>query len=150
MTGRRNLCCAFLVGALFVGTSGCDALVLPSALAKLANSSLGDLTADEIRVLTQIAAEVINSQAPGAGATGLTQGQSQAIVNFLDANNVGTFEELQTLLEQAQGNPAAIQGLAELAAAFAGTNQSFDPNNVSEQDLQNIFSFAQQNGGSNY
>ena len=140
-----------MVGALFVGTAGCDVFVLPSALSKLANSALGDLTADEIRVLTQIAADVINSQQPGLSASGLTQGQSQAIVDFLDANNVGTFEELQMLIDQAQGNPSSIQGLAALAAAFAGSDQSFDPDNPTEEDLENIFNFMQQNqqGGGN-
>lgn len=151
MMGRSKLAGWALAGALFVGTAGCDTLVLPSALAKLANSALGDLTADEIRVLTKMAADLINSQIPGANAAALTQAQSQAIVDFLDANNVTTFEELQMLIDQAQGDPSAIQGLDALAAAFAGSNQSFDPNNPTPEDLQNIFNFAQQNqqGGGN-
>lgn len=135
-----------LAGGIFVGSAGCDVLILPGALAKLANSAVGDLTASEIRVLSQVAVEVINSQAPGTNAMPLTEAQAQALVDFLDANNVVTFEELETLLNEAQGDPSAIQGLAELAAAFAGGDQEFDPDNPTLQDLEEIFSFAQQGG----
>lgn len=147
MKRRGKLVGLMLAGGIFVGSAGCDVLILPGALAKLANSTVGDLTASEIRVLSQIAVEVINSQSPGAGAMPLTEAQSQALVDFLDANNVLTFEELEALLNEAQGDPSAIQGLAELAAAFAGGDQAFDPDNPTQQDLEEIFSFAQQGGG---
>ncbi|GMU32731.1 MAG: hypothetical protein HS101_13220 [Planctomycetia bacterium] len=146
MKGRSKLFCLLFAGGIFAGSAGCDVLILPGALAKLANSAIGDLTASEIRALSQIAVEVINSQAPGTGAIPLTEAQSQALVNFLDANNVQTFEELEALLNEAQGDPSAIQGLEELAAAFAGGDQEFDPDNPTQQDLEEIFSFAQQGG----
>jgi len=147
MKRSSKLVCLLLTGGIFVGSAGCDVLILPGALAKLANSAVGDLTASEIRVLSQVAVEVINSQAPGTNAMPLTEAQAQALVDFLDTNNVLTFEELEALINEAQGDPSAVMGLEELAAAFAGGDQEFDPNNPTLQDLEEIFSFAQQGGG---
>lgn len=127
MKRSRYLICLTMLGSLSFAVAGCDAFVIPGALLKVANCEIGELTATEIRVLSEAAADLINEQDPSANATGLTQEQAQAIVNFLAANNVKTCEDLENLFEQ---DLESIQGLEELAAAFQDTD-----------DLRDIFSF---------
>lgn len=129
---------------IFVGASGCDTFILPGALAKLANNQLGALTGDEIRALSQVAADFINAQVPGAGATAFTPEQAQAIANFMMANGVTTAEDLDALLMMAANDPGSVQGLAELAEAFQGTGQEFDPDAPTEEELSQLFDFTQQ------
>lgn len=128
-----------LLGVVLVISSGCEVSILASAGAKLANNQVGDLTADEIRVLSQIAAEAINANNPGAGAIVLNQQQSQALVDFFNCNNVQTTQDFQNLSANAQSNPGSVQCLDQLAAAFQGTNQAFDPNAVTPEQLNAIF-----------
>lgn len=142
---KKSLLGFALCGAFAFGSIGCNTLVLPGALAKLANGAVGELTAEEIAALSQIGAEFINSQNPGTAFT-FNQEQSQAIVNFLDQNGVNTLEELEALFQEAESNPDAIVGLEELAAAFEGTDEDFDPDSVSEGDLEEIFNFVEQGG----
>ncbi len=141
MLKRRYAVCVMMLGALTFGAAGCDLFSIPSALAKLANCEIGALTAAEFKALSQVAADAINSQDPSAGATALTDAQAQAIVNFLAANNVLNCEDLENLFDQAAQDPGSIQGLAELAAAFQETGDTFDPDSVSPDDLRNVFDF---------
>jgi hypothetical protein len=131
-----------IVGALATGVAGCDLMTVANAGLKLANGQIGALTADEIRVLSQTAADVINAQTGGTAAKGFTQEQAEAIVNFFDVNNVETMTDVQTVVVMAGQDPGAVQGLPELAAAFAGGEQEFDPQNVTEEDLDEIFSMV--------
>lgn len=142
---KRVLLVVALCGACVFGSVGCGALALPSALAKLAAGNVGDLTPEEILALSQVAADFINSQNPGA-AVELTPEQAAAIANFLDQNNVTTLEELEALFMEAETNPDAIVGLDELAAAFEGTADDFDPDSVTDEDLQELFDFLEQGG----
>lgn len=141
MSTKRILVSTLMLGALSVGTAGCDVFAISGALAKIANCEIGALTGTEIRVLSEAAASAINTQDPSAGATPMTQQQAQAVVNFLAANSVSNCDDLENLINQADQDPSSLQGLAELAAAFAGTGDTFDPDNVSASDLQNIFDF---------
>lgn len=141
MLKNRTLVCVLMLGGLTFGSAGCDLFTIPDALTKLANCEIGSLTATEIRVLSEIAADAINTSDPSAGAEPLTQDQAQAIVNFLAANNVQTCDDLQDLFDQSETDPGSIQGLAELAAAFQSSEDEFDPENVTREDLQNVFDF---------
>ncbi len=145
-SGRR-LVCFVMVGCLTAGAAGCDVFALISAAAKLSSGQIGDLTADELRVLSQAGADFINSQTPGAGAQPLTQAQAQAIADFLDANNVQSEMDLQNLIMQAQTDPGSVQGLVELAQAFQGSGDSFDANSPTEEELNALFNEVFNGGG---
>lgn len=140
---KRVLLVIAMCGACVFGSVGCGTLALPSALAKLAAGNVGDLTPEEILALSQVAADFINSQEPGA-AVELTPEQAAAIATFLDQNNVTTLDELEALFMEAEANPDAIVGLDELAAAFEGTADDFDPDSVTDEDLQEVFEFLEQ------
>ncbi len=103
---KRVLLVVAMCGACVFGSVGCGTLALPSALAKLAAGNVGDLTPEEILALSQVAADFINSQEPGA-AVELTPEQAAAIATFLDQNNVTTLDELEALFMEAEANPDA-------------------------------------------
>lgn len=133
MNLKKLLTCAVLSGMCLFGSVGCGNLALASGLAKLASGAVGDLTADEIAALSQLAADAVNAEDPNAGLEPFTPAQSQAIVDFLDANNVNTLEELEALIVAAETDPTAVQGLLELAEAF-----DFDPTNPSPDDFNEV------------
>lgn len=133
MNLRKLLLCTVLSGLCLFGSVGCGSLALTSALAKLASGAVGDLTADEIAALSQLASDAINAEDPTAGLEPFTPAQSQAIVDFLDVNGVNTLEELEALIAAAETDPTAVQGLEELAEAFG-----FDPMNPSPDDFNEV------------
>jgi NAD(P)-dependent dehydrogenase (short-subunit alcohol dehydrogenase family) len=115
---RILLVCVLAVG-VSVAASGCGAfevLTLASAGAKLAAGDVGELTAAEWEVLTGAAAD-----ATGTPALALTPEEAAALVVFLDANNIQSFDDFENFDVT---NPP--QGLDELAAAFSGRYPDVD------------------------
>jgi hypothetical protein len=108
---------------------------------KIANSQMTQLTAAEVQALSQVVVQIINEQTGGNQAP-LTAEQAAAIVAFLQANNVNSPDDITALIEQAQEDPSSIQGLDELAAAFVGTEDEFDPDDVDPDALASILAGA--------
>jgi hypothetical protein len=129
--------CLFVV----VGT-GCVFESILTAGLKIANGQLNQLSANEILLLNQAVIDFLKSENPGTELTPLTPAQAQAVVTFLQANGITTPESLQGLIMDAQ-NGGTINGLDELAAAFAGSeNQFADPDNPTQEELDALFGQA--------
>lgn len=136
--------CVVLIAGLAVATAGCGTDPLVSAATgamKIANSQMTQLTAAEVQALSQVVVNLINEQTGGSQPP-LTAEQAAAIVAFLQANNINSPDDITALIEQAQQDPSSIQGLDALAAAFAGTDGEFDPDNVDPDTLASILAAA--------
>lgn len=116
---------------LLVGLAGCFENIF-TALSKLANGQISQLTANEIKLLNQLAIDIGKSQNPPVNIGLLTDAQAQALANFAKANNINTVEQLQSLPEQMM-NGVPLQGVNELAEAFGN-----DPNNFDAEALAAI------------
>ncbi len=140
MKSKNYKLCALFTAMLGVGLTGCIGESILSAGAKLASGQIGALTAGEIIILNQTAADLISSQNPNAPAPPtLTTGQAQALTDFFSANDLNTVEDFQALAEKAQSDPDSIQGLDALAAAFAGSETDIDPDNFDPNTLDDVF-----------
>jgi hypothetical protein len=135
-----------LVACIGVGVSGCDFFaqlnLLLSAANKIQNGQLNQLTAGEIKTLSIAVANAVNQNQPGANQQPLTDAEAAALAHFLgpDCNNVGTQQELQDLIQQAQTDPTQVHCLDELAEAFG----NFDPSDpaATQEQFENIFGAA--------
>lgn len=136
MTGTNQRVCIVLIASVALSSAGCGVSDLASAASKLANGQIGALTASEIRSLSEAAVALLNSQDPTFGLQPLTQAQAEALVDFLDANQVETQQDLDELVATADTDPPA--GLDELAAAFG----NLDPNNTNPEDLEQVIEQA--------
>lgn len=109
-----------------------------SAGAKLASGQISQLTAGELQILNQSVIGLLGSQNPGFDPQPLTTEQAEAVSNFLKANNLNTFEDFEALAKIAEENPELLEGLDELAAAFEGSDTNFDPDNFTQEDLDQL------------
>ncbi len=125
-----------LVAFTAVSATGCGVFDLSSGLQKLANGQIGSLTSSEIIAVVGAGLAVFNQQ-NGTNFVPPTQEQADALVKFLDCAMIDNTTQLQEM----QNNPQSVpqECLNALAQAFQGTNQQFDPNSVSPQDLKNLF-----------
>lgn len=73
-----------------------------SAGIKVTQQQLSTLTADEVQILADYAA----TQNPGIPS--LTDDQADMIVQFMDANDIDTFNDVSQILAQFQSNPASV------------------------------------------
>ena len=91
------------VGLLLILAAGC-----PSADSRTSNQgggdiltategNIGDLTADEIQILGDVAASLGGTEIPQ-----LTDEQAKQAVDFLDANNIQTLDELQAAIDSGE------------------------------------------------
>lgn len=139
MKMRVQRYCALVALLLPVGVTGCFGDNILSASSKLLSGQISQLTAGEVQILNDVVVGVLQSQNPGFNPPPLTDTQAGALVTFFQANTINTLEDAQALAETAQNNPEAIQGLEELAAAFAGTELDIDPNDIDADDIDEIF-----------
>ncbi len=140
MKSKNYKLCALLAATLGVGLTGCFGETILSAGAKVASGQIASLTAGEIIILNQTAADLLNSQNPNAPATPtVTTAQAQALTDFFSANDLNTVEDFQDLAEAAQNDPDSIQGLDALAAAFAGSETDIDPDNFDPDTVDELF-----------
>jgi len=129
MKSKNWKLCALVTAMLVVGVTGCGGESILSAGAKVASGQIASLTAGEIIILNQTVADLIRSQDPTANPPTLTTEQAQALTDFFTANDLNTIEDFETLAATAQSDPDSIQGLDELAAAFADSGTEIDPDN---------------------
>jgi len=139
MKTKRQRFCALVALMLPVGITGCFGDSILSAGAKLLSGQISQLTAGEIMILNDTVVGVLKAENPGFNPPPLTSTQAGALSTFFQANTVNTIEDAQNLAKTAQTNPDAIQGLDELAAAFAGSDLNIDPNNVDSTTIDQIF-----------
>jgi len=141
-THRRAWVYGVLVGALAV-VVGCplptartngngDSGTVLSTGVKLASGSIGELNSAEWQIFTEDLPDILNS-VPGAsvplpeGVTlpTLTDAQAEAIEQFLDDNNVNTFDDIEGLAQRiADGEvqlPPELQELWESLASQGTT-----------------------------
>ncbi len=140
---KTGLCVA-LTAVIASGATGCGTnplLAAASGAMKIANSQMSQLTAAEVQAMSELVIGVINEQM-GVNQQPLTADQAAAIVAFLQANNINSLDDLAAIIQRAQDDPGSVQGLNELAQAFAGTGNEFDPNNVNSETLNDIFATA--------
>lgn len=139
MKTRRQRICALVAFMLPVGVTGCFGDNILSAGAKLLNGQISQLTAGEIMVLNDVVVGVLKAENPGFNPPPLTSTQAGALSTFFQANTINTVEDAQLLAQTAQADPTAIQGLPELATAFAGSDLNIDPNNIDSATIDQIF-----------
>lgn len=128
-----------LVCGLAVSSTGCffgDSIL--SAGAKLASGQISQLTPGEIQILNQTITDLLTSDNPDVQIEPLTNDQASAVSNFLASNNLNTFEDFEALGATIENNPDSLKGLDELAAAFAGSDTDFDPDNFTQDDLDEL------------
>lgn len=119
----RNVLCAALA-ALLLLPSGCAVVGVASKL--LSNPSdppIGELNSSEWQWVSENIADLapqLGLQIPeGVDIPPLSQEESQAIVTFLDANNVNSVSDLNRLVQDAQNGDIVIPPeLVELARAM--------------------------------
>ncbi len=138
MKSRNHRLCALFAAMLGVGLTGCFGESIVSAGAKVASGQIASLTAGEIIILNQTAADLITSMDPTASPPTLTTGQAQALSDFLTANDLNTLEDIEALTEAAESDPDSIQGLAALAAAFAGSETELDADDPGAGELEDV------------
>lgn len=139
MKTKRQRICALVAFMLPVGVTGCFGDNILSAGAKLLSGQISQLTAGEIMILNEVVVEVLKAENPGFDPPPLTNTQADALSTFFQANTINTIEDAQQLAETAQNNPEAIQGLEELAAAFAGSDLDIDTDNIDASTIDQIF-----------
>ncbi|MFQ5429055.1 MAG: hypothetical protein ACE5E1_01990 [Phycisphaerae bacterium] len=139
MSSTKQKLCALIAIVLPVGMTGCFGESILSAAAKVAGGQIASLTANEIKILNQTAIDLFASQNPGVSIPVMNDAQAEALANFFAANNLNTLEDFDALQQTAQTDPGQIQGLDELASAFAGSDNTIDPNNVDPETLGSIF-----------
>ncbi|HKQ47800.1 MAG TPA: hypothetical protein VJZ71_07010 [Phycisphaerae bacterium] len=125
-----------IVATLATASAGCGVSDLASAASKLANGQIGALTASEIRSLSEAAIALLKSQDPNFALQPLNEAQAEALVNFLDVNEVETQQDLDALVANADTDPPV--GLDELANAFGNV----DPDNADPEDLEQVLEQA--------
>ncbi len=139
MLNNRIKLSVMLICGLAVSSTGCffgDSIL--SAGAKLASGQISQLTPGELQILNQTISGVLAADNPDLQIEPLTDDQATAVSSFLAANNLNTFEDFEALGETARNNPESLQGLDELAAAFEGSGTDFDPENFTEDDLNEL------------
>jgi hypothetical protein len=109
---------------LLVSVAGCFENIF-TALSKLANGQISQLTANEIKLLNQLAIDIGKSQNPPVHIAMLTDAQAQALADFAKANNINTIEQLQNLPQQMMDG-VPLEGLDALAMAFGNDPGTFD------------------------
>ncbi|MCG8404772.1 MAG: hypothetical protein MI923_06195 [Phycisphaerales bacterium] len=138
MNSRKLKVCTLLTAMLAVSVTGCFGDNILSAGAKVAGGQISSLTAGEIQILSQTVNDILASENPGFEPVELTETQAQALTDFFSANELNTFEDFETLSQTAQSDPDSIQGLDELAEAFADAGSDLDPDNLDPNDLDEI------------
>ncbi|MCK6486314.1 MAG: hypothetical protein HUU22_17095 [Phycisphaerae bacterium] len=142
------------VATLF-GVAGCGLLFNPfvdprltdggggnllTASLKALGGQMTQLTQDEMQFLSDQTRALILAVDPAAPVLPpMTNEQADAVVNFLDSNNLDGLEDLATLAEQAEADPGSIQGLDQLADAYADTVAGFDADEATQEDLDELF-----------
>lgn len=134
----KSKCTILVVMAVWaaVPAAGCGVFDLSNGLQKLANGQIGALTSNEIIAVVGAGLSVYNQQ-NGTNLMPPTPEQADALVKFLDCAMIENSTQLQDIQNNPQGIPQDC--LNALAQAFQGTNQQFDPNAVSQQELKNLF-----------
>lgn len=146
---------ALVLLSITVGGTGCFSSPVNDLInggVKLANGQVGDLTAGELKAVSDAVLDVASNQF-GQTVDRLTPEQAQALVDFLDANNITTFDELATFAQNAEQDPSTVQGLDALSAAFAEEIANFNANDFDaaqfEAMMHGIFGgMGGSNGGS--
>lgn len=83
------------------GNQGGSSVV--QATTKFLGNNLGDLNPDDIQVLADLATSIVGADIPA-----VTDEQAAAVVSFLDANSIGTVQDLQDIVRQAEQDPNSI------------------------------------------
>jgi hypothetical protein len=128
--------CITLAGLIGAAASGCMATPLNdliSAGLKIANNQMSQLTASEVKALSDAAVTMVNSQTGGAGQS-LTDAQAAAVVEFLVANQINSPQDIEGVIRQGEADHGSVPGLAELAAAFG-----LDPNDPDPGAVRHVF-----------
>lgn len=141
--------------ATLVGVAGCGLLFNPfvdprlsdggggnllTATFKALGGQMTQLTQDEMQFLSDQTRALVLAVDPAAPVLPpMTNEQADAVVNFLETNNLDGLEDLATLAEQAGADPGSIQGLDQLADAYAGTVAEFDAEEPTQEDLDDLF-----------
>lgn len=139
MKTKRQRICALVALMLPIGVTGCFGDNILSAGAKLLSGQISQLTAGEIMILNEVVVEVIKAENPGFNPPPLTSTQAGALSTFFQVNTINTIEDAQQLATTAQNDPDAILGLAELAAAFAGSELDINTDNIDASTIDEIF-----------
>lgn len=83
------------------------------AIGKLAMNRLDLLNPDDVQVLTDIAIAVTDSAAPP-----VEDEQAAAVISFMQAHNLDTFEDVEAIIEQAETEPGSIVIPEEVRLVF--------------------------------
>ena len=134
MNSHKQKIGALLALGFLVGATGCGENIL-TAGAKVASGEISQLSANEIMILNQTLIDVLAAENPDVTVTPLTEPQAEALSNFFQANSLDTPEDFTALEQTAQTDPASIQGVTELAAAFSA---ELDPDNFDPAALAEI------------
>jgi len=146
MRNRKGTLCALGVTALSVTMlTGCFGESILTAGAKVAGGQMSTLSGNEIQILNQTVIDLLSNENPGFEPEPLTDTQADAVANFLKVNSLNAFEDFDALQQQFETDPASIQGLAELEAAFADSAQNFNEEDFDLDALVNTIFGA--NGG---
>ncbi|MFQ5411828.1 MAG: hypothetical protein ACE5EC_06005 [Phycisphaerae bacterium] len=138
MRSMRQKACVVMVSLAVIGMTGCFGESILTAAAKVAGGQISELTANEILILNQTASDLIGATDPNAQVPALTEAQASAVSDFLKANNLNTLEDFDALQQAAQTDPSSIQGLDALSAAFSGSTNEIDPNNLDPNSIDSI------------
>lgn len=125
MKRMTTLGSSICLAALVAMNAGCGASIV-TALSKISSGQICQLSPAEITILNQAAINIGNQQSPPVAIPALTDAQTQAIVDFLQLNQLCTIQEIEGLATRLQQGPP-LQGLDALAAAFpniASTNSN--------------------------
>jgi hypothetical protein len=125
-------CRPALVCLLALAAGGCGDSLL-TALAKIGNGMICQLTAGEVRILNQAAADLGRNRTPPVEVPLLTPAQSAAVADVLRLNGLCTPLDFQALPQRIQqGRP--LEGLRALADAFTGSD-AIDPATLDVEGL---------------
>lgn len=114
MFARRQMTWLVLGGLLLTTLSGCFSLPwertgnqggsnVLQAVTKITSNDIGGLNPDDVQVLADLATQISRADIPQ-----VTDEQGQAVVDFIDANNITTLQSIQALIAQAEADPGSV------------------------------------------
>lgn len=134
----RVTACAVFALSLTIGLTGCgtfsDVIARPVADAKVLDGRLAALSVDEILALNH----AVIAALPEQPVPFLSRLMAEELHGFFQLNHLNTLADAEAFAAAAAANPASIPGLPELAAAFQGTAEEFDPGAPTVLDIEEI------------
>lgn len=88
---------------------------LLTAGAKVAGGNISNLTPDEIQIVMDKAIEL----KPSLAISPLSDTEAQAVVDFFQANNLNTLDDVVSLIQAAENDPSAVVIPASVEAVLA-------------------------------